>query len=257
MSAVDPNLSPVIVIPSAIGAVPTSRTLAGLDLTTNRSANELRNGLSLGSAALLNVGNGSGTVAAGDDPRFNSGVAEINFDDDGIAINGTGTAATSGTSVSLSSSTGNYLPTAWAGPRVRVDDAVVSPTSWRLVARVASLTGDNTTFLVLGIIDEGTNRICGVLVNPNYLRVTAYGNGGGIQDMSPFINDGTLWVCVERHGASASFLFGQGTTSEPPRGGAWVVVRISVFTDAPGADLAIGLKTGGAATAVVDHVTLT
>lgn len=55
--------------------------------------------------------------------------AEINFDDDGIAINGTGTAATSGTSVSLSSSTGDYLPTAWAGPRVRVDDAVVSPAS--------------------------------------------------------------------------------------------------------------------------------
>lgn len=245
------------VSPSAIGAVPTSRTLAGLDLTTNRSASELRNGLSLGSAALLNVGNGPGTVAAGDDPRFNSGVAEINFDDDGIAINGTGTAATSGTSVSLSSSTGNYLPTAWAGPRVRVDDAVVSPTSWRLVARVASLTGDNTTFLVLGIIDEGTNRICGVLVNPDYLRVTAYGNGGPIQDRTPFINDGTLWICVERHGATASFFFGQGTTSAPPVGSAWTEVKIQTFTDAPGADLAIGLKTGGAATAVVDHVTLT
>jgi hypothetical protein len=51
-------------------AVPSSRIFGGLDLSADRTADNVRVALNLGAAALLNVGTTAGTVAAGDDSRI-------------------------------------------------------------------------------------------------------------------------------------------------------------------------------------------
>jgi hypothetical protein len=59
----DPAGAAAAVTTTSIGAVPTSRTLAGLDLTTNRSASDLRGALGTGTPGSGNYLRGDGTWA--------------------------------------------------------------------------------------------------------------------------------------------------------------------------------------------------
>jgi hypothetical protein len=82
-----------------------NRTVAGLDLSADRSDADLRTAMGLGGAALLNVGVGAGKVAAGDDSRI-VGAVQTSRTIAGLALSSDISAAALNTALGTSSGLG-------------------------------------------------------------------------------------------------------------------------------------------------------
>lgn len=179
----------------------------------------------------------------------------------GTATNGTGSASIAAGDAILSytdAQDGDYQPGAWTGPRVTLAGAIPFGSSFRVVARIVDINGDNTTLLRVGILSESDNQFTGLRMRASDGACTAYTTGGAVASSAvPLALDGTDWISFERHGGSSAWYRGTGTPTDPPAAGAWANIIVSANTDLPVTTFGIGLAKSANALpgdATVDNV---
>ena len=172
--------------------------------------------------------------------------------------NGSGTASvTAGVASTslLAAATGVYAGGTWTGPRVKLADAAPFPGSFRVVARLASLSGSSDSYAYFGVVSEADNRFRGWRVRGHNGASACMVDTSVLVTPANSPRDGTTWFAYQRVAGSQAWWYGTGTSTDPPA--AWTEGETAADTSPPDGTVVFGLAksdTSDAAVATWDNV---